>query len=326
MIFYFIAVLLSFSLTFLVRKFSIKKGIIDTPNKRSSHKTPTPRGGGIAIAFCWFLGITYLFSIGQIESNLYFAFLSASPLAMVSFMDDIKSLSPRIRVITQIGVSILAIYFLGGLKVIDFGFYIFENQLLLTLFAIIGVVWFINLFNFLDGIDGYETTEIVFITFFLFLILNDKNALLLGMICLGFLPWNWQKAKIFMGDIGSTLLGFNVAILTIYYQNIGTASIFTLLILSSVFWLDATITLVRRIKNKEILSVAHKKHAYQRIVQAGFSHQKTVIFSLIINILVCGSMALLSLYFREFLLLFFFFNTLILYFVIRLIDKQFPFQ
>ena len=104
------------------------------------------------------------------------------------------------------------------------------------------------------------------------------------MALLGFLPWNWDKAKIFMGDVGSTLLGYTCIILLFYFHKTQMVSLYEGLILTSLFWFDATYTLIRRFLNKENIGQAHRKHAYQRLVQAGFSHQKTVLWGMILNI------------------------------------------
>jgi len=81
------------------------------------------------------------------------------------------------------------------------------------------IIWFINLYNFLDGINGYAGSEAVFLAVAGFILFGGNHFLVLAMAVLGFLYWNWNKAKIFMGDVGSTLLGYNIAIFTIYYTN-----------------------------------------------------------------------------------------------------------
>lgn len=124
-----------------------------------------------------------------------------------------------------------------------------------------------------------------------------------------------------MGDVGSTLLGYNIAIFAIYYQNTDKSSIIIWLILSSVFWFDATLTLFRRWRNKEKLSQAHKKHAYQRLVQSGWSHQKTVIAAIIINIFLFG-MVFITVWNKQLLLPVFFVCILFLYVIVKFIDKK----
>jgi len=313
---YVILFLLSFILTLLIKKISVKKSLIDIPNSRSSHNTPTPHGGGIAIAVTWFVGISYLFYIGDINSSLYFALFTGVIISTVSYIDDLYELSAKLRLLVQTLVAFLGLYFLGGLEKIDLIFVTIDNQILTNVFAFFMIVWFVNLYNFLDGIDGYAGSEAVFLGVAGFLLFGGSHFVVFCVAVLGFLVWNWHKAKIFMGDVGSTLLGYNIAIYAIYYANDGT-SILVWIILFGVFWFDATLTLWRRYKNGDILSQAHKKHAYQRLVQSGWTHDRVVVFSILINIM------LLSLvYFIPNTLLALFISLLLLYVVIRFIDRR----
>ena len=323
--FYLFILLLSFSLTFLVRKWAIHKSIMDHPNERSSHSTPTPRGGGIAIALAWFIGLAYFKHSYQIDNKLFLALLSGLPLAIIGFLDDILNLKPGIRFLIQFVCAGLGLYFLSGFSTISLGFITFNKAWILTPIALIAIVWSINLFNFLDGIDGYISSEVIFIGLVCFGLFHDSSLLLLAFAVLGFLFWNWQKAKIFMGDVSSTLLGYNIAIFAIYYQNTHTTSIVIWLILTSVFWFDASTTLFRRWRNKENLGQAHRKHAFQRIVQAGFSHQKTVFYALALNIIGLG-FVLMCLKFPAFSTLFLIFDILILFIILKIIDKKKAFE
>jgi len=315
----------SFSLTYFVRKWAISKSILDVPNERSSHSIPTPRGGGIAIAIAWFIGLLYFHFTNKIDKQLFLALLSGMPLAIIGILDDILNLKPGLRFLVQFLSAGLALFFLSGLQVLDFGLFSIESQWLLMPIGLIAIMWAVNLFNFLDGIDGYISTEVIFICIAYFVIFQENITLILALAVLGFLAWNWPKAKIFMGDVGSTLLGFNIAILAIYYQNETEISIIVSLILTSVFWFDATITLLRRIKNKEKLKEAHRKHAYQRIVQAGFSHQKTVLWALVLNMVGFG-LAWMAIRFENWNWMFLVINLVILFFVIRYVDKRKSFE
>lgn len=307
------------------RSFANKKAILDIPNERSSHINPTPRGGGIVIAVIWFLAISLVFFKKEIDNRLYFALLCGLPVSAVGLVDDIIVISPKVRLFVQ-GISAsLAIFFLGGLNSVDIGFSQISLSFLFSILAILGIVWFTNLFNFLDGIDGYISVEVLFIGVASFLLFGIIPPLLLAIVTAGFLVWNWQPAKIFMGDVGSTLLGFTIGIFAVYYQKTGESSIIIWLMLTSLFWFDATITLLRRWRNHEILSIAHKKHAYQRVVQLGFSHQKTVIYSLCINLSILG-LVWLTLIFPSLLLILFGINIVFLYILIRFVDKRFPFS
>lgn len=319
------AILFSFTLTFYVRKIAHKKSILDHPNERSSHTIPTPRGGGLAIVVIFYLGLSYLFFTNKVENKLYYALLSGIPLLVISIVDDIVNLSQKIRFITQLTSSTLAIYFLGGLQSLNLGFVHLEWVWILTIFSIFGMVWFINLYNFIDGIDGYASMEAIFVGTSLYFFTNNYVALILVMATLGFLPWNWQKAKIFMGDVGSTVIGFILIVLGIYFQNKGEFSLINWLILTSLFWFDATITLYQRWKNKEKLSQAHRKHAYQRIVQAGFSHQKTVLCAFLLN-LISLAMAILAIRVPKLSLLFLLIDILLLSIILKIINKKQPFD
>lgn len=321
LIVYIILFLLSLFLTLFIRSLAIRKSILDFPNERSLHKNPTPKVGGLAVAIVWFSGLFYLYITNNIDHILFFSFIPGILLVVIGIIDDIIAIRPLYRLIFQLIVSSIALFILGGLGKLNLGFFTVENRLILSILALLGIMWFINLFNFLDGIDGYIGMEVVFITSSAILLFNDRIAPVLLASTLGFLIWNWQPAKIFMGDVGSTLLGFNIAVFSIYYQNTSKSSLLIWLMLSSVFWFDATLTLFRRYKKKEPLIVPHKKHAFHRIVQSGFTHQKTVIYAFSLNLIIFG-LAYCSIKFSNLLLPLFILNILMLYFVIRQIDKR----
>jgi UDP-N-acetylmuramyl pentapeptide phosphotransferase/UDP-N-acetylglucosamine-1-phosphate transferase len=278
--------LLSFSFTYFIKNYAIKKSLIAQVNERSSHSTPTPHGGGIAIAITWFIGLCYFYFMGEIETHLFYALLIGFIISIVSFFDDIYELSPKLRLIVQALVSIGGLYFLGGFETLTFGIFDISNPILTNVFAFFMIIWFINLYNFLDGINGYAGSQAVFLAFAGFILFGGNHFLVLIVAILGFLYWNWNKAKIFMGDVGSTLLGYNIAIFTIYYANQEVNNFWVWIILFGVYWFDATLTLIRRKLNKEKLSQAHKKHAYQRLTQAGWSHYKVTNYSIGLNLIL----------------------------------------
>jgi Fuc2NAc and GlcNAc transferase len=305
-------------------RYAVRNKIIVIPNERSLHDLPTPKGGGIAIVLTWYIGITILFFCGIIERNLFFALLSGILLAIVSLIDDINGLKPLIRLIIQFLTAILAFIFLGGLRPLIMPQININYDFLVYPAAIVGIVWFINLFNFMDGVDGFASTEAIIICSVLLMVSGNLINLLLISCVFGFLIWNWPKAKIFMGDVGSTQLGFILVVLGIYFHNIYKFSILNWIMLSSPFWFDATLTLYRRWRNGEKLSEAHRKHVYQRIVQSGFSHLKVNMCLIAINSFVL----LMILIYREFkfLQIPLFFLTLFLYYrITRIVDKRMPF-
>ena len=283
---YLILFLISFSLTYFIKNYMIKKSLVATVNERSSHTTPTPHGGGIALAITWFIGLFYLFITNQIEQNLFYALLFGAVISIVSFFDDIYELSPKIRLMVQAILAIGGLYFLGGFETFTFGIFDIQNPIFTNIFAFFMIIWFINLYNFLDGINGYAGSEAIFLALAGFILFSGNHFLVLSVAVLGFLFWNWNKAKIFMGDVGSTLLGYNIAIFTIYYANEQASNFWIWIILFGVYWFDATLTLIRRKLNKEKLSQAHKKHGYQRLTQAGWSHYKVTNYSIGLNIIL----------------------------------------
>ena len=283
---YLVLFLISFSLTYFIKNYYIKNAILDEVNERSSHTVPTPHGGGIALALTWFLGLGYLYFTSQIDPQLFYALSVGVIISVVSFFDDIYELSAKIRMIVQSVVAILGLVCIGGFESLDFGLFSIENQIITNLFAFLLIVWFINLYNFLDGINGYAGSEAVFLALAGFLVFGGGHFLVLAVAVLGFLYWNFNKAKIFMGDVGSTLLGYNVAIFTLYYANEQASNLWIWIVLFGVFWFDATVTLIRRKLNGEKLSQAHKKHAYQRLNQSGWSHFKVTNYSIGVNIVL----------------------------------------
>jgi len=320
MIIYLIVFLSSLILTFLVRKLALKKNIIDNPNERSSHTVPTPRGGGLAIVITWFAGLICLFLQKQIEANLFFALMSGVVLAIVSALDDVLDLTPKIRMVAQAISAAGALYFLGGFNLLPD----FQNQLVfwgLTIVVFVGIIWFINLYNFLDGIDAFASQEAILVSAGLIILTGNYWLGILIAAVGGFLVWNWPKAKIFMGDVGSTQLGFALVVLGIYFHNQQAVNIFTWLALTSVFWFDATITLYRRWCNKEQLSKAHKKHMYQRLNQSGLSHLQVDLLAIAFNGFVIALSCLNQLYFNNaFILLLI--VVVLLFFVLRWVDSR----
>ncbi|NOU19894.1 MAG: glycosyltransferase family 4 protein [Bacteroidales bacterium] len=316
--------ILSFAITYISRLLAIRYKFIQFPNERSLHDVPTPKVGGISIVITWYLGISILFWFKVLEQNLYFALLSGILLAIVSLIDDLINLKPFIRLLVQFASAILAFVFLNGLRPLIIPRIEINYLFIIYPLAIIGMVWFINLFNFMDGVDGFASIEAIIISIILFYYSgNIINILLIACIS-GFLFWNWPKAKIFMGDVGSTQLGFILIVLGIYFHNTFRFSILNWIMLSSPFWFDATLTLFRRWRNGEKLGQAHRKHAYQRIVQAGYSHGMVDLFLILINAIII----LMIFIYRKFVVTqipIYFLSLLFLYFLTRLVDKKFPF-
>lgn len=322
---YVVLLLSSFSLTYFIKNFYLKKSFLATVNERSSHTEPIPHGGGIAIALTWFSGLTYLYFINEIDPVLFFALLAGVGISLVSFFDDIYELGVKSRLIVQSCVAALGLYSIGGVDAITFGIVDINYPIITNIFAFLLIIWFINLTNFIDGINGYVGSEFIFISIAGFLFFGGSHFLVLAVSVLGFLYWNWNRAKIFMGDVGSTLLGYNIAIFTLYYTNQDLINLWIWIVLFEVFWFDATLTLIRRKFNGEKLSIAHKKHAYQRLVQAGWSHYKVTNYSIGLNILLF-ILIFVSLMLEINIFIPFFISLVLLYSAIKFVDSKKKFE
>ncbi len=320
MIFLFLLIL-SFTLTYLIKNYYIKNALVDEINERSSHTVPTPHGGGIALSITWFIGIIYLHYINQIDVTLFYALMIGIVISVVSFFDDIYELSAKLRLVVQSLVAIGSIVAIGGFNSLDFGIFSITNQIITNIFAFFLIIWFINLYNFLDGINGYAGSEAIFLSLAGFVLFGGSHFLVLAVATLGFLYWNFNNAKIFMGDVGSTLLGYNVAIFTLYYANQEPTNLWIWIILFGVFWFDATLTLIRRKLNGEKISEAHKKHGYQRLNQSGWSHFKVTNYSIGLNIVLFCIVYFISNVFIAFLV-----SLILLFGIMKFIDSKKAFK
>jgi UDP-N-acetylmuramyl pentapeptide phosphotransferase/UDP-N-acetylglucosamine-1-phosphate transferase len=270
-----------------------RHAILDRPNGRSSHDTPTPRGGGIAVVGIVLLAFLAIFAGQAAEWGLLAIVGIAAVLAIVSWRDDLAGLSPALRLAVQ------ALAVAGGLAVLPGSGVVFQGFLPRWLDLIASGLlwlWFVNLYNFMDGIDGITGVETacigggIALTAFLFDGAGVAGATLLGAAIagagVGFLVWNWHKAKIFLGDVGSVPLGFLLGWLLLSLA--ATTFWATALILPLYYLADATWTLLRRLSRGEKIWQAHREHAYQRAVQRGFSHAAVVQRILLTDLVLVG--------------------------------------
>jgi len=280
-------------LTWLVRRIARARGLIDHPNSRSSHSIPTPRGGGLAIVIAASVSLLALAWWRVVDLNLALALLGGGlSVGWVGFMDDRGSASVRLRFSVHLGAAAWAMYVLGGLPPLQFQHTVVDLGLAGNILGTVAIVWILNLFNFMDGIDGIAASEAVFVTG-----IGAVLALIAGMsaavpaaalaVCgasLGFLIWNWPPAKIFMGDVGSGYLGYVIAVLALAAARESSVALFVWLILGGVFFVDATVTLIRRLLRRERVYEAHRSHAYQWLARRWRSHLRVTLLIWVINI------------------------------------------
>ena len=120
---YVVLFLISFSLTYFIKNYAIKKSLVAEVNERSSHSIPTPHGGGIAVVITWFIGLSYLYFNEQIDSALFYALILGIVISVVGLVDDIVELKPKTRMLIFLLVGLIGLYILGGLNTISFGFF-----------------------------------------------------------------------------------------------------------------------------------------------------------------------------------------------------------
>lgn len=278
--------IISLVATFCCVKYFPKLRLVDHPVLRSSHKNSTPTGGGIAILVTCFIGSLYFYLNGNIAEKEFYALLPAFMLGLVGFLDDYVNLSVGIRLFAQVVTSVATISFLD-LDFVSYGFFSVKGDLLVYIFTVPVLLYITNVYNFLDGINGYAGMETVF-SFLLFAFVFPDNAeifYVFAVSSLGFLFFNWGKAKIFMGDVGSTFLGFSLVSFALSRHN-SSKSMLILFLILSLFFFDGTFTLIRRLLNGKKITEAHKEHCYQQLVVYGWSHRKVSTYGLGLNLLI----------------------------------------
>lgn len=285
--------LIAVAATWLVRRLALTQGMIDRPNERSSHAVPTPRGGGLAIAFVLSFGVILLLGLRVIDFALAFALLIGGiAVAWIGFMDDRDSMRVGSRLLVHFGAAASGMCMLGGLPVIQFGTSILNFGLAGDIVGTIAIVWALNLFNFMDGIDGIAASEATFVSGAgaLIAFLNGASHALptAGLITcaasMGFLVWNWPRAKIFMGDVGSGYLGYVIAILALGHARESSVALYVWVVLGGLFLVDASVTLLRRLLRGERFHQAHRTHAYQWLARRWQSHKRVTLLAWSINL------------------------------------------
>lgn len=275
--------------------------VLDHPNERSLHDRPTPRGGGIAIAAGIALGATVIGIVYRQHDYLPWVALGTLAIAMVSFLDDHFEVPPVFRLAVHFGVALFLAY--HGLVLNEFdlpGKYWPVSTALGTVLSCFFVVWSVNLYNFMDGMDGFAAGMAV-VGFGCFgvlaLMADDKVFAMLSFVIAaaagGFLVFNFPPARIFMGDVGSSLLGLLAAALSLWADREGIFPLWIGVLVFSPFIVDATVTLLRRALAGERVWHAHKSHFYQRLVQLGWGHRRTVLWEYVL-MLACAVSAIIA--------------------------------
>ena len=262
-------------------KTSLSNLALDKPNARSLHTNYTPRTGGLALI----VGVIVAWIFGELSYDWVLLTLA---LMSVSLVDDLRGLSVRWRLLAQMAVSACFIWF-----------YLPNLAWWFVPVALFGLVWMTNLYNFMDGSDGIAGGMALF-GFGAFAVAaysaqNMQLAQMCGAIVassLAFLIFNFNPAKIFMGDAGSIPLGFLAGAIGLFGWQQGIWPLWFPVLVFSPFIVDATVTLLKRAMNGEKVWQAHKAHYYQRLVLMGWGHKKTALAEYVLMLLACSSAVL----------------------------------
>jgi len=280
-------------------------GVIDHPNDRSSHLIPTVRGGGISIMAGMFIAAACVSRQFEDGPLLLISFAGLG-LAVVSFIDDLRTVGVVQRLGCQLLAAVVAIY---ALRVSSIEVALSESSSVQVPFLLsvgVGVLWitgYTNAFNFMDGINGLAGGQA--------LVTSLGTAVLVGIqlqslqaapvlvsLCLagaslGFLQHNFPKADMFMGDVGSAPIGYLLAVLTLWSALIvGWWMLIPLALLHANFVLDSGITFIRRVLHGDRWYEAHREHFYQRLLRSGRSHTFVTFLEIALQVVVFGLMVI----------------------------------
>lgn len=275
-------------------------GILDHPNIRSLHTQPIPRTGGLALLAGVECGLFAIgLDFGSFSERILTLGIALLPLAAVSLLDDCYRINAKWRILMHVCVAVsllVASFTLNHLEVLGHILPL-SNGVGLCL-TLLFIIWMINLYNFMDGMDGFAGGMAV-IGFTTLACLGHADHAFMSF-CLvvvaasaGFLVHNFPPAKIFMGDVGSTMLGFLAAACILWGSKLGLFPFWVGILVFSPFIVDATVTLLKRLLRGERVWEAHRTHYYQRLVLLGWGHRRTVLVEYVL-MLACAGSALLA--------------------------------
>lgn len=264
----------------VVRRFALRRALLDAPNERSLHAVPIPRLGGVAIVLATLAAAAAGWSVAPHDARVLVAV--AGVIALVGLRDDVRPVSAALRMTIQVGLAVLLLWQAGVPSLL-----VAHDVPLAVPAAVAGallVVWIVgvlNIVNFMDGMDGLAGFQTMTACATLAVVLGLHGALgpfaiVLGCAALGFFAHNVPPARIFMGDAGSTFIGMSLAALAVLALHQGVPITQTALTLAP-FLLDGTFTILRRARRGERVWEAHRTHLYQRAVQAGLSHREVLL-------------------------------------------------
>lgn len=269
----------AWSLTGKMRNYALAKQIIDTPNHRSSHTQPTPRGGGLPAAILMLLISLTAWTVSIVDTNAVIGLAGCGAILIATgLVDDVRPLSSKIRFCIHLTCAAITVLLIAPRMTIPLPGFELEISPVICLLPIIAITWLTNLYNFMDGIDGIASAQAITTLLGAAILLLSQGdlsaALFLAMLSApiaGFLIWNLPPARIFMGDACSGYLGFLFGTLSLCTLSKGV-SLWAWIILLSSFWGDATWTLLKRMVSGQDWHNPHRSHAYQILARKLNSH------------------------------------------------------
>lgn len=286
----FATMIISAVLTPFIRKLAFRCGAIDSPNKRRMNKVPMPTLGGLAIFAAYTVATMFLLRKQMPTQQLYGMFIGQVIIIITGIIDDILVLKPRQKVF-GISLASLAVYFLGNVQMSNLSIPFIGMVNLGWLSLPVTWIWILaitNAVNLIDGLDGLATgVSIIALTtmgitgmFFL----NVGNIYVSIMIfalvaaCMGFLPYNFFPARIYLGDTGSLFIGFMISMFSLSgLKNATFITVIIPVIILGVPITDTIYAILRRMLNKEPIMHADKRHLHHRLMQIGLTHRQTVL-------------------------------------------------
>jgi UDP-N-acetylmuramyl pentapeptide phosphotransferase/UDP-N-acetylglucosamine-1-phosphate transferase len=291
--------LLSALCTWVAIGYARRRNLMDLPGQRRSHSAPTPRGGGIGIVVSVMVGLAalaYWVPAITLPGRLMVAI---ALLAVVGWLDDHRPLPAWSRllvhciaIVVWLAPLILAILSAPTTAAQQLSTTPVETAGVLLLIGFLSI-WSVNLHNFMDGIDGLLAMQGIFVLGVLAVLglseANSVHPLQLGMwaaAIAGFLPFNFPRARVFMGDVGSGVIGLLIAVAIIWQTSMPEVAMSSGIIAASAFVIDASCTLLSRMLRGRRWYRAHREHLYQWMVRAGMSHARVVAIYAAWNLLV----------------------------------------
>lgn len=291
------SLLITYFLTNRMLKLALKRELYDLPTKRGSHVVPKPRLGGVAIVVSFYIVCLVMVFSGRMPfpdtSSGIGILVGGLMTGLVGVVDDIRELNAKLKLAAQI--IVVTVVVLSGVRLEELRLPFIGNLTLGFLAIPVTYIWILgvmNFYNFIDGIDGLAAgIGLIAAAFLIFISAGSQVAGLAAVyaiiagVSFGFLRYNFPPARIFMGDTGSTFIGFMFASLAVYSNGRGVPVFVTALILGAVLG-DAFLTLSRRVLEKKPIFSPHRTHYYQRLTSLGFSHKQVTLLEYLVTSLL----------------------------------------